>query len=61
MKKLKVVLDEGAKITLEQAIGTQDDKETAFCTEIPYAEIVCRLFLWHTHHSGGTSTGMKMK
>jgi len=38
-----------------------DTEEERFSLSMPYAEIVCRLFLWHTSHSGGTSTGMKCR
>lgn len=37
-----------------------DDKEERFCTEFYMTEIVERLFLWETHHSGGTSQHMKL-
>lgn len=36
------------------------DKDEQFNTQISYFEIVNRLFLFHTFHSGGTSTRMKM-
>lgn len=32
-----------------------------FCLEMPYTKIVKRLFLWHTTHSGGTSTAAKVR
>ncbi len=38
-----------------------DDEEQKFGFSIPYAEIVRTLFLQHTSHSGGTSTGMKCR
>lgn len=38
----------------------QMDKDEKFNTCISYFEIVNRLFLYHTSHSGGTSTRMKM-
>ena len=34
-------------------------EEERFCTTFTYGEIVQRLFLWTTHHSGGTSTWLK--
>ena len=36
-------------------------EEEKFSFTMSYFHIVQRLFLWHTMHSGGTSTGMKMK
>lgn len=36
------------------------DREEAFCTTFYPTEIVRRLFLWHTKHSGGTSCRMKL-
>lgn len=36
-----------------------DSEEEIFSTRFSYGEIVKRLFLWKTTHSGGTSTGMK--
>ena len=33
--------------------------EDRFITSMTYRHIVNRLFLWHTHHSGGTSTAAK--
>lgn len=41
-------------------ISENSDRETAFCISISNMEIVRRLFLWNTRHSGGTSCGMKM-
>lgn len=38
-----------------------DYEEERFCTEFYMTEIVERLFLWHTHHSGGTSQMMKLQ
>lgn len=38
---------------------TKIGDEENFCTEFYTAEIVERLFLWNTSHSGGTSTWMK--
>lgn len=38
----------------------QMDKDEKFNTCISYFEIVNKLFLYHTSHSGGTSTRMKM-
>lgn len=40
-------------------IDTSDREET-FCTSFYPTEIVNRLFLWHTKHSGGTSCRMKL-
>lgn len=38
-----------------------DNEEERFCTEFYMTEIVERLFLWETHHSGGTSQHLKLK
>jgi hypothetical protein len=38
-----------------------DYEEERFCTEFYMTEIVERLFLWHTRHSGGTSQMMKLR
>lgn len=38
-----------------------DSDEEIFRTDMTYGEIVCRLFLWSTHHSGGTSTAAKCR
>lgn len=38
-----------------------DDEEERFCTEFCMTEIVERLFLWETHHSGGTSQRLKLQ
>ena len=35
------------------------DEEEMFCIRKTYFEIVKRLFLWGTHHSGGNSTRAK--
>ena len=41
-------------------IDALPDKDDEGCwTSMSYFEIVQRLFLWNTSHSGGTSTGMK--
>lgn len=37
-------------------IGNAPDDEEGFATSFSYFEIVQRLLLWKTHHSGGTST-----
>ena len=37
-----------------------DNEEELFCTEFYMTEIVERLFLWETRHSGGTSQHMKL-
>lgn len=37
-----------------------EDEEERFCTEFYMTEIVERLFLWETRHSGGTSQRMKL-
>ena len=39
--------------------GIEVPEEERFCHRFYYTEIVERLFLWHTHHSGGTSQRMK--
>ena len=38
-----------------------ESEEERFCLSMPYLEIVRTLFLSHTTHDGGTSTGMKCK
>ena len=44
---------------LEFVEFTPEYEEERFATSITYAEIVERLFLWETYHSGGTSTRKK--
>lgn len=38
-----------------------ENDEERFCTEFYMTEIVERLFLWETHHSGGTSQLIKLE
>lgn len=38
-----------------------ENEEERFTVPITYREIVNRLFLWHTNHSGGTSTEAKCR
>lgn len=38
-----------------------ENEEEVFETNFSYGEIVSRLFLWNTHHSGGTSTAAKCR
>lgn len=38
-----------------------EDEEERFCTQFYMTEIVKRLFLWETTHSGGTSQRMKLR
>lgn len=39
--------------------GEDYDDEERFCTQFYPTQIVERLFLWHTSHSGGTSQHLK--
>ena len=42
-------------------VGLHPDEEERFSTRFYMAEIVERLFLWETSHSGGTSQRLKLR
>ena len=42
-------------------MGVKPSEEEQFWLSMSYFHIVQRLFLYHTSHSGGTSTGMKCR
>lgn len=41
--------------------GVEVPEDEAFCVSVPPTSIVNKLFLWHTGHSGGTSTRAKCR
>lgn len=54
------LVDEFAKYLRFMDVRPESEEEQ-FRLSMSYFEIVQRLFLWNTNHSGGTSTRMKMK